>query len=242
MNKRNFIILLLLLFIIWFSFISFFSSKEQFQKNENNDNIIGYFHICQKENWEKSFDLIFHTIKKHGLYDGMKEMRLGIVNDDGKMLNNERFNDPKIRIIYTGKSDEYERPTLLHMKKSSFSDPKNTKYFYLHTKGIRHYNTKNEDKIMKWIQDMLYWNIEKWQNAVKILQDFETYGCNYNNTHYSGNFWWTTREHVQKLPDNIGDNYTDPEDWILKNKDKMYCANNCSENYKPPYPENLYKI
>jgi hypothetical protein len=45
---------------------------------------------------------------------------------------------------------------------------------------------------------------------------------------------------VSKLPEKIGEKYTDPEDWILKNNDNMYCADNCSENYKPPYPDNLY--
>lgn len=238
MNKRNLFIILFLVFILWFSIISFSYHREFF--NNNSNTIIGYFHICQKENWEKSFDLIFNTIKQHGLYDAMKEIRLGIVNDHGNIINDFRFKDPKIKIIYVGKSDEYERPTLLHMKTSALDDPEKTLYFYLHTKGIRHYNTKNEEKIMKWIRDMLYWNIEQWKNAVKILQNKETYGCNYNGVHYSGNFWWASREHINKLPEKIGEKYTDPEDWILKNNDNMYCANNCSENYKPPYPDNLY--
>lgn len=248
MNKRNIILILCLLFILCFLvFLILYRVKNNFtnkwdsknsDKNYNNT-IIGYFHICQKENWEKSFDMILQKVKQSGLYDIMDEIRLGIVNDDGVIINDERLNDPKIHIIYVGKSDEYERPTLLHMKNAT-SDPEDTLYFYLHTKGIRHYNTHNEKDILQWINDMLYWNIEKWQYSVEILQEKETYGCNYNGIHYSGNFWWTTKNHVKKLPPKIGDKYTDPEDWILKNKDNMFCVNNCPDNYKPPYPDNLY--
>jgi hypothetical protein len=39
-----------------------------------NQNIIGYFHISQKEGWKKSFYLIFLVIKLNGLYYATKEI------------------------------------------------------------------------------------------------------------------------------------------------------------------------
>ena len=39
-----------------------------------------------------------------------------------------------------------------------------------------------------------------------------------NNVYYSGNFWWTNKYHLTKLPDKIDTYYTAPEDWILLNK------------------------
>lgn len=225
--------------IILFIFIILFYNNFDYFSDQNN-NIICYFHICQKDGWKKSFDLSMDVIKKYGLYEYTKEFRVGIVNDNSILIDDIRFNDPKIKIIFVKSSNEYERPTLLHMKTSSYNDPTGTLYYYLHTKGIRHFNTSKEDIVINWINQMLHWNIEKWEHAISILKTYETYGCNYNNTHYSGNFWWTTAEHIKKLPDTIEDDYLSPENWILKNKDNMYCVHNCSENYKAMYPDGFY--
>ena len=92
--------------------------------------IIGYIHICQKENWKRSFDILIDAIKKSGLYQNITEIRCGIVNDVGSLIDDERFHDPKIKIIYINTSEKYERPTLLHMRMQSEIDPVDTKYFY----------------------------------------------------------------------------------------------------------------
>jgi hypothetical protein len=180
-------------------------------------------------------------IKRHGLYEHTKEIRVGIVNDNKILIDDIRFNDSKIKILFVKDSSEYERPTLLHMKEECYNDPKGTLYYYLHTKGIQHFNTEKEAVAVNWVNQMLYWNIQKWEKAVKILKNYETYGCNYNDNHYSGNFWWSTAEHIKKLPDSIGGNYRAPEDWILENKDNMYCVHNCSSNYVELYPVGFYK-
>jgi hypothetical protein len=222
----------------------------------NKNNIVGYIHVCQKGNWQKSYDMLMDCIKKHGLYDRVSELRVGIVNDKGILIEDKRFEDPKIKIIYIGTSKNYERPTLLHMKQYSFIDSPNTLYFYLHTKGIRHFGTKLESTVVSWIKDMLYWNIQLWKKAVDVLQKYDTYGCNVSKTtnHYSGNFWWTTAKHVQTLPNKIPDYYTAPEDWITLNTHFFnynkayddnhimgYCANNCEPDYKEPFHKSYLK-
>ncbi len=230
----------ILLIVISIFIIYYIDNYEGFESNEK-DNIIGYIHVCQKDKWTKSYDMIYDKIKKSGLYDASTEIRLGILTENGNHVDNKRFNDPKIKIIYNGKYDEYERPTLLHMRKSSDTDPKNTKYYYLHTKGISHFGTEREQTAIDWINSMLYWNVQKWKNAVIKLNKYETYGCHYNNTHYAGNFWWATNSHINKLPNNIPSYYTAPEDWVLINKNKNYCAYNCGNNFKHPYNEVMKK-
>ena len=210
-------------------------------ENKIKVNIIIYIHICQKEGWKKSFSILINSIKNSQLYNEVEEIRLGIVNDNGILIEDELLKDKKYKIIYIGKSYEYERPTLLHMKKYSEIDSFNTLYCYLHTKGISHFNTKNENAVLNWIYDMLKHNIYKWKNVIEKLKKYETYGCNYNKIHYSGNFWWSTIKHIKKLPNYIKDYYTAPEDWILINKDNMYCENNCNDNFKSPFPDNFYK-
>ena len=141
-------------------------------------NIIGYFHICQIGEWKKSFDLIFNYIKNYGLYDNTTEIRVGILTDSGIKIDDWRLNDSKLKIIYIGKAEEYERPTLLHMKQYSDIDNPNTVYWYLHSKGLRHFNTPKENFVLDWIKLMLYWNIFKWELALEKLEDYDIYGCN----------------------------------------------------------------
>jgi len=229
--------------------------KNKSIKHKKQD-IVGYIHVCQKGNWQKSYDILMDSIKKYGLYDRVCEIRVGIVNEKSILVEDKRFEDPKIKIIYIGKSTNYERPTLLHMKQHSFIDSSDTLYFYLHTKGIRHFDTKTESTVVSWMKDMLYWNIQLWKKAVDVLQKYDTYGCNVSKktNHYSGNFWWTTAKHVQTLPNKIPEYYTAPEDWITLNTHFFdynksydenhlmgYCANNCEPDYKDPFHKSYIK-
>jgi hypothetical protein len=188
-----------------------------------SNKIIGYIHICQIDGWKRSFDMIFNYIQNYGLYEETEEIRIGVISDAGILIPDNRFNDKKIKIVYVGKSYEYERPTLLHMRKSCLEDGTTCKYWYLHTKGLRHFGTEKEDFIVDWIHLMLYWNIMKWKLALEKLQIYNTYGCNeLKVVFYSGNYWWATSNHISKLPTYIDDRYTAPEEWLLLNKEKVF--------------------
>jgi hypothetical protein len=141
------------------------------------------------------------------------------------------------------------------MKKSAETDPHNTKYFYLHTKGLRWFGTSREDCVVDWIKLLLYWNIENWCDAVDVLNKYDTYGCNFCNRseyppHYSGNFFWTTTYHLKTLPDTIGPHYNDPEFWLssvgrVGGKPNIYNAFSSSYeglgHYAVRCPESLYR-
>lgn len=207
-----------------------------------NKNIIGYFHICQKEYWQKSFDIIFNEIKNSGLYDVTSVIRIGIVNDIGSIINDERLNDPKFQIIFCNPSHEYERPSLYHMRIHADIDPKNTCYWYVHSKGLRHFGKENESCIIDWINFLLYFNITKWKIAYDMLDRYDTFGCNrLGRQHYSGNFWWTTRNHLTKLPVWIDDYYTATEDYICKINDKSFNIYTCGIVGGGHYSNNINK-
>lgn len=208
--------------------------------------IIGYFHICQKGDWKKSFDMIFNYVKNYGLYDATSEIRLGIVSDDGNTIEDYRLHNSKFKRIFEGNSSLYERPTLLHMRNSCESDGHDTVYWYLHTKGLRHFGTPKESYVIDWIKLMLYWNIQKWSYALDILNSHNTYGINIlGMVFYSGNFWWAKAEHVSHLPTHIEDYYTAPEDWILRKKDGVFEAFSSGiqgeGHYNMNYPDQNYK-
>jgi len=178
--------------------------------------IIGYVHICQLGDWKRSFQMLMDAVYKSGLYEKTEKIRIGVVNNPGVLIKDNTLNDPKFEILCLGRSWEYERPTLLHMRKHAETDPDDTIYYYLHTKGIKHFGKPYEQCIVDWIHLMLYWNIERWQLAVEKLKTFDTYGCNSigKTRHYSGNFWWANRKHIITLPTAIGRGYTAPEDWV----------------------------
>lgn len=184
--------------------------------------IVGYIHVCQKGDWKKSFTRICAALKRSGLYDRAAEIRLGVVSDSGTLAADDSLNDPKFRVVVVDRAAEYERPTLRHMRKMAEYDPEKTLYFYLHTKGISHFGTERELNVLDWIDLMLYWNVENWQLAIEKLQTYATYGCNDTGLHYSGNFWWATKQHILKLPTQIGAHYVAPENWVQTVNDNKY--------------------
>jgi hypothetical protein len=206
--------------------------------------IIGYFHICQKPGWQRSFDLIFPKIRESGLYDATAEIICGVVNDNGTLIDDVRLHDPKLKVIYFGPSANYERPTLLHMRKNATTG---NKYWYLHTKGLRHFGTRSEHNVIDWINLMVYWNVEQWRRASDVLDTHDTYGCNMiHNLHYSGNFWWASGAHILQLPTHIESYYTAPEDYIFKTRASRRFYNVYSSglqgggHYNKGFPRNIY--
>lgn len=214
--------------------------------------IVGYIHICQREGWKKSFDMLWDSVMKE-LYNETSEIRVGVISDDGVLIPDERLQDAKIKIVYIGKSVEYERATLHHMRNEA--EKEDVLYYYLHTKGISRFGTPMENNVIDWIKLMLYWNIEKWKIAVDILtnKNFCTYGCDKTSVKkhqmcYAGNFWWATSKHIKRLSKKIGPHYNDPEFWIttLDIKRQYTVFNSGLEDWGDHYtkacPENTYKI
>jgi len=131
--------------------------------------IIGYIHVCQMGNWHLPFDMIMTKVKECGLYDASSEIRIGVVNNHNFVINDHRFNDPKIKIVAHGPSCNYERTTLHHMRKYSKHDS-SCQYWYCHTKGITHFDNNDLNKkhcVLDWINLMIHWNIVKWRIATE---------------------------------------------------------------------------
>jgi len=197
--------------------------------------IIGYIHVCQIGNWQKSFDMIMTAAKSSGLYDATQEIRVGVVNKVTGIIPDKRFNDPKIVIVANGPASDYERTTLVHMRNYANSDPC-CQYWYCHTKGIRFFDSSNEFEkkcVISWINLMIHWNIIHWEKASNKLLSHDTFGCDFTHNpteHYSGNFWWANSHYIRTLPYKIGENYCDPEFWLLRR----------GSEYDPPIICNIY--
>jgi len=188
--------------------------------------IIGYIHVCQIGQWQITFDMIMSAIKESGLYNQVREIRVGVVNNEGNVIPDHRFNDPKIVIIGHGSSRLYERLTLFNMRQHAETD--NCQYWYAHTKGISHFenNSPKKENVIDWIKLMIHWNLKNWRIASNSLLKHDAYGCEYTGNptrHFSGNFWWANSQYIRTLPSNIGPNYCDPEFWLLNRSGNIIC-------------------
>jgi len=208
--------------------------------------IIGYFHVCMLPNWEKSFDMIFPKIVDSGLLSASEELRIGVLTPDGQSpqsldKENRLSQYPNMHIVYQGDVSEFERPTLTHMHDHAvYGGSPDTIYYYVHTKGITHFGLETEATVTEWIHHLVDCNITNWRDAVRRLETHDTYGCSYNGMHYVGNMWFATSEHIRKLPREIPPDYIGPENWVLLNKDNVYCASNCDgKGFKEPYDIDL---
>ena len=84
------------------------------------------------------------------------------------------------------------------------------KILYIHTKGItsidNHLKKGNAQTFINYYywRKFLEWGvIEKWSNAVSMLDSFDIVGVNYfdqPSKHFSGGFWWANSSYVRTLP------------------------------------------
>jgi hypothetical protein len=211
--------------------------------------IRGVIHICQKEGWKRSFEILVKSLYSSGILEATEKIDLCVVSDTE--MDTSVFL-PKSTYHFMGPSELYERPSLLHIRTLSQQDTEDVYYWYMHTKGIRWFGTKKEQNVLEWIQIMLYWNINLWKKAVSSLQNgYDTYGANLVDVieskpvvkHYSGNFWWSKSSYLKKLPSTIGIYYTDPEFWIMKMSPNAFCPYKSDVNqYEISYPLELYSV
>ena len=208
--------------------------------------IVGFLHICQKTHWEKSFDIIFNIVKSNGLYENSSVIYCVIVNDYGEIIDDDRFHQDKIKLVYAGHSSIYERATMYFMRElSEKCEP--SYYWYAHTKGISHYGSNIEENVIDWIVFMCYWNFKLWRKAINTLENVDVCGCNFlqhgTNPHFSGNFWWAKSDYVKKLPTIIDDSYWAPEFWVFKANPSFHeLCNSHVDQYSSTYKPHRYEI
>ena len=63
--------------------------------------------------------------------------------------------------------------------------------------------------------------------SIKLLEKYDAVGCSLTKLptlHFSGNFWWSKSEHLNKLPMTIGNGYLDPEMYICSHPNSKYIS------------------
>lgn len=116
-------------------------------------------------------------------------------------LIESRLKDAADIFIYNACSDIqlFEFPTLEILREFAHNNP-DYDILYLHTKGVSHDPTKQ--CIKDWLDCMLYWLVENWQECTQKLNEYDTVGINYMLSpmpHYQGNFWWARAKYINTL-------------------------------------------
>jgi len=109
-----------------------------------------------------------------------------------------------------------------------------------------------KENAKSWRKMMEYFNFYKYNVAVNVLKDFDTYGCYYQDPivfpyhykYYAGNFWWSKSSYIKHLPPLLSKNYKNrywAENWLCQNARKIFSAFNTSaELYAVRIPSSIY--
>jgi len=150
----------------------------------------------------KIFDEIYEKISTSGLLEKLKEIRMVVCGkDDEEFFLDSNYKKCKI-IKRVDSYHDYEFPTLIKLKNDCDLIEENEPILYLHLKGL----TSNSSK---WRKNMLDVVVDKHDECISFLNEFNAVGTMLSEPyvrkekiprHFSGNFWWTTTDHIKKLP------------------------------------------
>ncbi len=224
-----------------------------------HDKFYVYIHVCCINNWKEVVGDIFNDIRQSGLYEKLNEIRCFVLSHNLEE-DVQFFDDKKIKII--GSSTEfnlYESSTINALYDDALIDgeladgmkmnikedvkTENTYVLYLHSKGV---TKPHMDSVKDWTKCMKYFNIYKHEDCIKKLTEgYDVVGINFHLTpkyHFSGNFWWTSYNHLRRLERMVFDNYLSPEMWVCSNSEgRYYCSfHSRVDHYQQRYDESNY--
>ena len=204
-----------------------------------------YFHICCINNWKEIVSTLFFKIKNSGLYDLIKEIRCVILGDYDNSIT-----EPKMNIIFQSPDIHLrEQVTINLLYNDCINCKEEFQILYLHSKGVKHLNSKFQKNVYDWVEYLCYFNIYNFKLCLNELNTCDAIGVNLqldidNNTplHYSGNFWWSKSSHIRNLT-LIDNNYwNSPEFWVTSINgiyNSLWDSN--THHYNDPYPYYFYE-
>jgi hypothetical protein len=203
----------------------------------NTRPIYGVYFICCMGNYLNILKNQVDKLIESGLYHQSHLILCFVCNQTNECLSFlQNYN--KMQIISTSEN-LYERFAINNYK--SYLPNSSYHLYYMHTKGISQTGKCFDD----WRNLCDYFTISKWRLSVELLTYYDCVGTNLKNfpkKHYSGNFWWSKSEHLNKLK-NIQSGYLSCEMYLLS-----YLKTNYVSIYQTfvthgntEYPEELYR-
>lgn len=220
------------------------------------------WHANSLPGWEIVFKRQLDKLQSSGLLEECESVHF-CVNGKVDIFKDIPKINKKIHLIPVNTSFElWEYPTLNYLH--CLSKKENFKTLYIHFKGLTHRNNKN---VIDWYNFLEWSTIERWQDSVKILDNYDAVGPNWDLTpwpHFSGNFWWARSEYIRTLVElwhpietinkfrtrncfqftNMNHWRFDFEAWIGSGNPNAFEISRSltpgGDHYRKPYPPHLY--
>lgn len=189
-----------------------------------------YIHVCMIGNYMDILHSYRNQLKDLDLIDYFDKIMIGIVGrNDENMKNNvlQLFSTDKNQAELVNYSENvrlYERLTLHSLYDRALHQDFHV--LYLHTKGVTH--SALDQGIIVWRNKMLFFMLHYISLCLHYLEhdladvigiDFLRESPRRYSDHFSGNFWWTTSNHIRRLHVPINGDYLAPEMWICSISD-----------------------
>jgi hypothetical protein len=205
--------------------------------------------------WKLLFVQQMHKLYTSGLYDAADFIHLGINADSIKLP----FNLEKFKVHYNKTFiDEFDT---LYSLWQFCNINRDYKVFYFMNKGVTRIDNSGFDidmstdiidvpvNIEMWRLYLEYFNIDKWQECVKLLDSHDCVGTEggfkirmlpkghpkaglSSNGCYSGNFWWATAKYISSLDDKIlSRQYDDTKLLINRGYGETWIGTGCPKYY-----------
>ena len=200
---------------------------------QNISSIYGVYFICCIGDYKNIVKEQMECVVSSGLFEKVRTIFVFICQYNEEVMDILQEYISKLHIISTP-SNLYEKFAINNFR--SYLPDDNPYYlFYFHSKAvtnslnnINHIIRKNLNYFILQKHNLcLYW-LEKSYDAVG------TQLTKYPHLHFSGNFWWASSNHLQKINPTINDDYYAPEMYICSNPDGRYislCQNTNTNNW-----------
>ena len=210
-----------------------------------------FIHAVKLERHEEILESYINLMIKSGLMDKLECIYIFGYGGD---INLSNYHEKIIMINLPNPINLYEQITLENLYDFCKRHPVGYNILYLHTKGVgKPINQAIED----WRNYMCYFLIEKHANCIQLLDSFDAVGVDLlvaPQMHFSGNFFWTTAEHINTLRDahglmSLSNVLNSPrhnhEFWICSRPTGMYASLHqsnisCFERHIHTYPRENY--
>jgi hypothetical protein len=186
------------------------------------DNVYHFYHIYAEGNWKDPIDQHVKALKKSGLYEVIKTLKIGLVGRPERIqLVKDYLLSMDINFEVVAESPTgWEQTTQIPLR--DFAQSNDGYVLYAHTKGAHSQQHPN----IPWRETMIHFNVLKWEECIEALKDHDTAGCFWipsapnspehsgHNGFYGGTFWWTTLKFIRTLPEPMLDHRWRAEGWI----------------------------
>lgn len=158
-----------------------------------------YF-VCMINNWEDICKRNAQCVISSGIIEDLRLRSFTIVctgEPENVAILQSIFSNSNVTIEYKGSDTKSHEFYGIYKVKELSNLYQNDKLLYFHSKGVTRGNAAAD-----WVLYLEYFNIIKYNDCLEKLDTYDVVGTEYLKNprpHISGNFWWSTPQHISKL-------------------------------------------